>query len=158
MYQHSSDSKKLSAGSIKTPALLFYQPQAVQEQRGLSRQDSGVSSGLSCENHPNKAARFATQSEEEDDPIYYCEKCAQRLAEQGFPIVSISELVGAESRRTEPFSGSISRKSSKKSLNCSKFPFPERQQEIETFLSTLEEVKEELDENTSQVKETLIGS
>ena len=56
--------------SITTPALLFYQPQHSQ---------------FSCLNHPSHAAHYYSLTRDEDqEAIYYCEKCAGLLLNQGF--------------------------------------------------------------------------
>jgi hypothetical protein len=45
-----------------------------------------------CENHSNKAAKFTI--EKDDEPFYFCDRCAIPLISNGFKLTKLSD--GAE--------------------------------------------------------------
>ncbi len=46
---------------------------------------------VTCQNHKNKEARYRIISDDEDT-LYYCEKCSIYLASQGFPVEKLQSV------------------------------------------------------------------
>jgi hypothetical protein len=64
----------------------------------LPRQASVHVIDHTCENHHKVPARYVSQTGEEDDPIYYCERCANLLLGQGFQVNLLEQRDGKEKR------------------------------------------------------------
>ena len=71
---------------IRTPAALFSK-NTVKSPAQNFRTNSMSQAYLSCANHPQKEAVFYTSSEGER--LYFCEKCAIKLASQGHSITKV---------------------------------------------------------------------
>ena len=47
---------------------------------------SNIADGPVCSNHPNKSGKYFIISDDDEESMDYCEKCAILLASQGFKV------------------------------------------------------------------------
>ena len=66
------------------PAAIFNRTYTEENNASISNISSF--NNIKCENHPNKKGKYSVVSEEEEEQIFYCEKCAILLASQGFQV------------------------------------------------------------------------
>jgi len=62
----------------------------------MDRVGSNSAIGPTCQNHKNKDARYRIISDDEDT-LYYCEKCSIYLASQGFPVEKLQAQANPQS-------------------------------------------------------------
>lgn len=84
-------SRKQMSNSVKTPALLFYKPNSNPStgKKPKTEHENPQIHELDCENHAQVVARYYSKTDDQEE-IYYCDKCAHLLKEQGFSIFPIS--------------------------------------------------------------------
>ena len=85
---------------VQSPKRTSLSPLRVRKLNPKSIPKSNEASENVCENHNNKLANYAIQSERES--LFYCKHCAVRLASQGFEVKALQESpckTGGESER-----------------------------------------------------------
>lgn len=139
------NSSNRKGAALAPSALLFYKPRHPSTTN--SQLNSRVKSAW-CENHQNtNASYYSCTHDADEEAIYYCRKCAQLLIEQGFEVHPIQE------------SGSNNSNQVRSSFREGpRFPYPEREGEIQGFLKVLQEREQMLEGSESQIKDILIAS
>ena len=74
---------------LQSPKRTSLSPLQVRQLNHKSISKSQQITGNVCENHSNKLANYAIQSERES--MFYCKPCAVRLASQGFDVKVLEE-------------------------------------------------------------------
>ncbi len=103
----------------------------------LSALDESVlsSRACGCMNHPEKKAKYMSEGDD-DEPYYYCSKCAIRLVSQGFKVTEI-----AQKQPSPPKPHNYS------SLNNSTEEEVGREKEINSLLAEIQTVRPKLQNN-----------
>lgn len=135
--------------SLSTPALLFYKPTNSPPPPAKPQQI--------CENHQTTTATFySCTHDDEEEIIFYCNKCAGLLTEQGFEVHSINDL---ENTKPIIYSNSEGKPPKNQPVNIPvAYPYPEREEEVEQFLDKLSANMNILSGSTEQVRDILVSS